>query len=296
MQLNSIISAFLVSAEFSVLSKNTQKTYTYYLKKFDTLLGNKHLGSYVAGAMPNAVAMPKGVAMQNDVASLSSVVFAFNGAQAQRLSRRIFILLFSWASRYGLLADNLATRIPMPKLTAKPRSPFTVEEIKLFTNLIEDTATSPMLLPYIKQAIVAFHTGMRPSELDNLVWDDVGPEFINVRSAKANEVGAVARMVKVTDSVRSLLQNRSRGLVFKSTMGKKLNKDTRSEAIRYACKKVGIKPREFYNTRRGTATEMFKIGYDISAIQHQLGHRDIATTQIYIKPTMQQAASVFRGF
>ena len=284
-----LVSVYTQSAEFAVLNQNTKKTYLYYLDKL-----TNHLPDHVCANAHSP--MQIGVALQNDVASFSGVVSQFKGPQAQRMARRVLILLIGWASRYGMLNENFAKRIPMPKLTAKPRSPFTIHEAKLLEESLKDPTLPVLYRPYVAQAVVAFHTGMRPTELDNLAWDDVGPDFISVRSAKHQEVGAVARMVKVTDSVISCIQDRARGLVFKSMTGKKLNKDTRSEAIRFVCTKVGIKPREFYNTRRGTATEMFKAGYDISAIQHQLGHKDISTTQIYIKPTMQQAASVFRGF
>jgi integrase/recombinase XerD len=290
-QVCDLVTAYLKSAEFSVLSPNTKRAYAHYLKKFEEVCGSQGLGaSLEAYPKQNAVALP------NDVALLSSVVHGFKGAQNQRMARRVLILLIGWASRYGMLHENFAKRIPVPKLTAKPRSPFTTHEVKMLEESLNDPTLPALYKPYVAQAVVAFHTGMRPTELDNLDWTDVGPEFISVRSAKHQEVGAVARMVRVTDSVISCMQTRSRGLVFNSVNGKKLNKDTRSEAIRFVCTKVGIKPREFYNTRRGTATEMFKAGYDISAIQHQLGHANISTTQIYIKPTMQQAASVFRGF
>jgi integrase len=285
--LKEIIEAYTKSAEYEALSPNSKKTYNHYLNKFVLSKTDSTL---------HKSPMQIGVGVQNDVAFLSSVVRSFNGPQGQRMARRVLVLLMGWAQSYSLVNYNPAVKIPLPKLTIKPRLPFNITEINTITALLQSGEVPPKWAPYVAQGIVAFHTGMRPSELDNLEWADVGPEFIQVRSAKHQEVGAVARMVRVTDKVKQIIPNRSQGLVFKSLNGKKLNKDTRSEAIHYACTKTGIPAREFYSTRRGTATEMFKAGYDISAIQHQLGHRDISTTQIYIKPTMEQAASVFRGF
>jgi integrase len=300
MNLSQIIKAYNESAELQNLSDNTKRTYRHYLSKLLEKAAERQMSGEVnlsnQNRMQTDVAMPTGVAMQIDVAFFSSVVFSFKGPQAQRMARRILIMLLGWAERYGMVQNNLATKIPLPKLTAKPRSPFTVAEMSSLQQLLLDTSFPEKLKPYVSEALVAFHTGMRPSELDNLHWDDVGPDYIKVRSAKAHEVGAVARMVKVTEGVAKALPVASSGLVFKSVTGKKLNKDTRSEAINFACEAAGIKARDFYNTRRGTATEMHARGYDIATIQRQLGHADISTTQIYIKPTMEQAAAKFQGF
>lgn len=304
MEIQELIDFFISSAEFQGLSPNSKRTYTHYLKKLkEQLSGNvifdrnqKENTFRGEASAPQLNAVPVRVAMQNDVALLFGVVSTFQGPQGQRMARRVFIRLFSFAEEYGLCQSNLSNKIPLPKLTAKPRTPFTVAEVNLLAQSAGRGLFSAKHTPYIMEAVVAFHTGMRPSELDSLTWSDVGEDFIKVRSTKGHEVGAVARMVKLTPSVASCVNKRSTGLVFKSVSGKKLNKDTRSEAIHQACKTVGIQPREFYNTRRGTATEMYKAGYNIVAIQHQLGHADISTTQIYIKPSMQEAASVFRGF
>lgn len=292
--LTEILKSYVSSAEYKALSPNSKRTYDHYIKKFaDAAANHPLLGVGGPGTKSD---MQSPVVVAQDVAFLSSVIGQFNGAQAQRMARRVMILLFGWGERYGFVGMNPAMRIPLPRLTTKQRSPFNLGEMQLLSGLIAEEALPARMKPYISQAVVAFHTGMRPSELDNLVWEDVGPDYISVRSAKAHEVGAVARLCKVTSGVAQALPARSTGLVFKSMTGKKLNKDTRSEAINAACKAVGIKVREFYNTRRGTATEMFRLGYDISAIQHQLGHADIATTQIYVKPSMVEAANNFRGF
>lgn len=288
MLVETLVNSYQNSPELSALSLNTKRTYNHYLNKVNNLIGDVTL----ATDSP----MQKGVALQKDVALLSSVVSKFNGPQAQRMARRVLILVFAWAQEYSMLEANPAVKIPMPRLTEKARNPFTLEDVNKLEEAITNPSIPPKYLPYIKQAVVAFHTGMRPSELDNLLWEDVGPEFIQVRSAKHHEVGAVARLVKITDKVYHNLPKRTQGLVFKSLTNKPLNKDTRSDAIHYACTKVGIEPREFYSTRRGTATEMARAGYSISAIQCQLGHRDIGTTQLYIKPSMRQAASLFKGF
>ncbi len=289
---NQLIEEYQKSAEFNVLGDNSKAIYWFYLKKLRD-----------SGAEQPSRSMPKHVApkqlpvvVASDVAFFSKLIRSFNGTQNQRMARRVFTTLFNWANRYGLANNNPVRLVSIPRLSQKQRDPFNLEEMEKLAWLSSHQFFSDKFKPYVAEAVVAFHTGMRPAELDNLTWDDVGEEFISIRSAKGKEVGTVSRLVRVTPGVKSSLPPRSRGLVFKSMTGKKLNKDTRGEAIKGACEAVGIKPREFYNTRRGTATEMFKRGYDITSIQRQLGHANISTTQIYIRPTMVEAANSFRGF
>lgn len=157
--LKEIIEAYTKSAEYAALSPNSKKTYNHYLKTFLT---------QGAGVPTGSTPMQIGVALQNDVALLSRVVSAFNGPQGQRMARRVLIILLGWAQSYSLVNYNPAVKIPLPKLTVKPRLPFTIAEIDAITTLLQNGEVPPKWQPYVAQGIVAFHTGMRPSELDNL--------------------------------------------------------------------------------------------------------------------------------
>jgi integrase len=144
---------------------------------------------------------------------------------------------------------------------------------------------------------------MRPSEVESLHWANISPSgFVEIFSAKHRERGKLSRLCRITDGIRGCLErevtSRLEGsdLIFKSITGSPLNKDMRARAMKYACEALGIEPRPFYSTRRGTATEMFKAGYDVAKIAGQLGHKDIKTTMIYIRPSMKETAEAFRGF
>lgn len=283
------------SPEFTVKAVNTKETYTRYLMRILDSSSNPVL--YAEGRSP--MQLPVAVALNDFVRS-------FNGTTSQLMARQVLLILFAWGKSNGFLPVAFNPSIPRPRKTRQDKLPLKKEELPLLMEVYNSKKYPNRFKPYLAAAFLGFQTGLRPSELGALVWEDVGDEYILVRSAKAKEVGVVSRMVKITEGVKDALaflvkrdllaRHGMVGRVFHSINGSPLNKDTRSKAIHVACKMAGIPEREFYCTRRGTATEMFKAGYDVAHIQKQLGHSNVATTMIYIKPTMQEAASYFKGF
>jgi site-specific recombinase XerD len=62
--------------------------------------------------------------------------------------------------------------------------------------------------------------------------------------------------------------------------------------LKAACRRAGIvKPLSSHTLQHSCAAHLLEMGYDIRIAQELLGHRDVATTQIYMHVLNQSASS-----
>lgn len=298
MNLETIIKAYENSAQWGKFSPNTVNLYTSYLTRLCALGGYLPIEStqILSHYRQNPMQLPVAVALY--VADWQRIIDSFNGNQAKAMARRVLLNLFAWAKSYGFPVVNALTNLEAPRVNKiKDTSPFTHTEIASLGSLLHREDFLGAYKPYIRSAIVAFHSGMRPSEVEGLTWGDITEDHILIKSSKWKEKGKVSRYCKLTPEIKEVLPERRSPteLVFLSVEGRKLNKDMRSRAIHAACKNLLIEERDFYSTRRGTATEMHRAGYDLLDISRQLGHESLETTKIYIQLSMIESANRFKG-
>lgn len=70
-------------------------------------------------------------------------------------------------------------------------------------------------------------------------------------------------------------------LLFKSSTGSHIGRNTVARVIEKHCKIAGIEKITPHGLRHSFATRMFDKGYDVKEVQEQLGHSDMATTMSY---------------
>jgi integrase/recombinase XerD len=151
----------------------------------------------------------------------------------------------------------------------------------------EGTAQRETLLRDLAVMEALFATGVRVAELCSLRPDDVDLDRERIR---VNGKGARERMVQLChprtvatlDEYRLHRKQRESGWFFSNRLGGRLSEQSVRMLLRRHAKGAGlclhVTP---HMLRHSVATLLHEAGADIRYIQHLLGHRSLATTQIY---------------
>lgn len=135
---------------------------------------------------------------------------------------------------------------------------------------------------YLKPIVtVAVFTGMRKSEVLNLVWKevDLGRGLIQLHDTKNGESRAVYLNKSVVAALREQ-KLKSDGLyVFRSEMGKPYVNLTKSFASALA--RSGITNFRFHDLRHTFASQLVMSGIDLNTVRELMGHKSIEMTLRY---------------
>ncbi|MEW6557531.1 MAG: tyrosine-type recombinase/integrase [Elusimicrobiota bacterium] len=144
--------------------------------------------------------------------------------------------------------------------------------------------------------IFAVNTGMRLSEIINLVWDNVDfvRGLITVTNTKNNEI----RYIPVNTTLSNLLEklkqkcNPNSAYVFCDSNGKKFKRYTISHKFAKAVKAAKIRNFRFHDLRHTFASYLAMAGVDIMTIKELLGHKSLTMTLRYshLSPNFKRSA------
>lgn len=288
-----IIKAYFQSDAWARLTKGTQSQYLYSLDRLETL--GKGLTAKQFN-MPEPVAYAKSRSPFAVARSRSHVDYwgkVIGTSEYTNHEKNKLVAMVKMLYRFAGLG-NLVVSLKGFKHERGEASPLTLEDVAKLNrkDLPED------LKLWAVRVVFGYWTGMRPKEVRELLWENVGAEYILVVGAKGREVGAVSRMVNILPEIKACLdycREYSLGKHVFSYHNRPLNKDIECREVKRLFSVVGIKA-ELYDARRGLATTMHEHGYKLVDIANQLGHRNITTTQRYIRPSMVAKASAFKGF
>ncbi|KOY02222.1 tyrosine-type recombinase/integrase [Pseudomonas nunensis] len=205
--------------------------------------------------------------------------------------------VFGTAVKDGLINRNPVESIELPTKTRKPIDPFTVAEADAIIDHLYKTLTHSMRI-YAAYFEFAFYTGMRPSEMAALRWDEVDKEqrLVNVRRIVADY--KIEERTKTRNSRQVMLNSRALHAIAeaKRVAQQRVTQSRRKQGespfvfpptknfefiqqssvtdkhFQAALTDLGIRARRQYNCRHTYATMCLMSGMNPAFIATQLGH------------------------
>jgi len=185
------------------------------------------------------------------------------------------------AVRENLLPVNPAVRTTIRKTETLP--------VHLSIKEIRKLAKAPCGNDQAKQAFLfGCFSGLRYSDVERLTWDEVKGEYLEFTqtktgtperlplSAQALQILRKQKKAKPSPNLqREIPANAVFLLPSKSVIDKQLKRWGKAAGI--------VKPLSFHKARHSFATIALGAGVDIYTVSKLLGHKNLATTQIYAK-------------
>lgn len=219
------------------------------------------------------------------------------------LSRKIASIrtFYRYMYREKLVEANPADNIKGPKKTQPLPKFFSDKEMDEILNNINIKTPSG----YRNRAIIEtlYATGMRVSELCNLVFDNLnleqneitvfgkgGKERIVLISNKAKEY-----LCNYLESIRpKFAQKNDNKFVFLNIEGFRFQQRSVHNILKEVAKKLKIqKQLSAHVLRHSFATRLLENGADLRVVQELLGHASISNTQIYTHVSTQRLKTVY---
>jgi integrase len=195
---------------------------------------------------------------------------------------------FKHAVDFGFLHDNVAMKLPLPRVDVEEMHPLDEDQVKHFLAVAAKHRLYPLYL-------LAVDSGMRQGEIIALEWADIDFETGVVtitRSARGGQKGGVRvkevktkasrRRIKLTrrtlEALAVLWSKRKGQLVFPNRRGKHLLKSSLRKSFKLILRKAGLPEVRFHDLRHTHATLALLKTKNIKAVSARLGHADIRVT------------------
>lgn len=193
---------------------------------------------------------------------------------------------FNRAIDWEYIEKNPFKKVVIPKME-RPLPIFITEEQ---LNLILGKASNRTERDFF---FLAFHTGMRLSEIINLRWEDVDldKKFIYIRNnASFTTKSKKDRVIPINSKLFNMLVNRIQRMtngrepifVFEKVHGVKLHPEWTSKKFKDIIRELEMDDRiHFHTLRHSFASNLVQKGASIYIVKELMGHSDVSITQIY---------------
>lgn len=194
-----------------------------------------------------------------------------------------------WCQENGFREDDPISLIQNPKLPKSLPKALTEKQVEALLNA-PDTDADPVQLRDKAMLELLYASGLRVSELTGLQLNQVSLQQGVIRvTGKGNKErlvpmgeDAVEWIERFMRQGRGLLLKQNVDVLFPSSRGVQMTRQTFWHRIKFYAKKAGIKAELSPHTlRHAFATHLLNHGADLRVVQMLLGHSDLSTTQIY---------------
>ncbi|MBA3274374.1 MAG: tyrosine recombinase [Chloroflexia bacterium] len=230
-------------------------------------LGDAHLGAYLLHLRSRDYAA-------STVARKTAALKSFTG----------------YLRKQGIVGEEIGTRLSSPRVDKYMPRAITSEEVaRLLRQPTETTPDRPESIRDRAMLAMLYDTGMRVSELVSLDLDHVDLERAQVEcQGKAGRTRIVpitpAAITAVNDYLnraRDTLTNGETQSLFVNHRGGRLTRQGFWLILKSYAQRAGIDDITPHTLRHSFAAHALGQGAELSAVQKQLGHVSISTTQIY---------------
>lgn len=254
-------------------SENTVATYTRHIQAILNFINKPD----------NEITYTDLLAWQRSVSNLSSSTVA--------LQINAIKSYFNYLENVGVIKDNPASKLTLPKVKNKVKPYCTTEMV---SNIINN-ARSPRDKAVL--SLVA-STGLRMSEMATITmkqWEDM--KRYNARNITIVGKGDKERSIYINDMVMNAIdeyiahKKRSEKYLFESNGGKVMDDSNLNKMIKKTAQRANI---PFWNDmschtlRAAFATIASDKGVPVAVISSALGHASLTTTTKYIKTCQEQ--------
>ena len=233
------------------------------------------------------------------------------GNQRKKVTQNYYVIALRSLLRY-LIKNDIKTlepsKIDLPKTESRSLKFLERDQIDRLVTMPDTSKEDGIRDRAILELL--FSTGLRVSELTNL-----NHEQINIERREFGVIGkgGKARVVFISDRAGEWIQRyldvrtdvfkplfiRYSGSVDEDDKGEKMRLTVRS--VERIVKKYTLMARlpvdaTVHTLRHSFATDLLTNGADLRSVQEMLGHKNIATTQIYTHITNKQLRDVHKAF
>lgn len=237
---------------------------------------------------------------QGDIVShleaLKKKGYASSSIYRSLMALRVF---FRFLRSEGAIEKDPTELLDSPKIWQLIPDVLTAEEVEELLKAPDPSGEEGMRDKAILETLYA--TGIRASELCLLNLHDVGDHTVRVIGKGGKErivpIGEVA-IAAIDEYLGKWRDDKGEGRpLFTSKKGKRLNRTTLWERVKFYAKQAGIQKEISPHTlRHSFATHLLDQGADLRVIQEMLGHADIGTTDRYTHLSKKRLFEAFDTF